>query len=151
VKTRQLRCLATDAAAHTGELDRRGTAAEEWASGTTQHSSKPCAPAWHFMVTRAQPVHATSLAHGVAEHNAELDRSNTAFLAEAGHEARAAEAKSNFTFCCAVHEVWHEDRQSNARVERPAAALSSARTAQNNRRAGRAPECMVSPAARTRC
>ena len=64
-------------------------------------------------------------------HNVELNRSNTAFLAEAGHEARAAEAKNIFTFCCVVHEVWHEVRQSNARVERPAASASSARTAQN--------------------
>jgi hypothetical protein len=81
------------------------------------------------MIEGAQPVHAASLAHEVPVHNAELDRSNTAFLAEAGHEGRAAEAKSIFTFCCVAHEVWHEDRQSNARVERPAAALSSARTA----------------------
>jgi hypothetical protein len=63
-------------------------------------------------------------------HNAELDRLNTAFLAEAGGEAWAAESKSIFTFCCVAHEVWHEDRQSNARVERPAAALASARMAQ---------------------
>ena len=151
VKTRRLQCLAADAAAHTGELDRRGTRAEEWANGATQHNREPCAAAQHFMVTRAQPVHAASLAHGVPVHNAELDRSNTAFLAEAGHEARAAEAKGIFTFCCVAHGTWHEDRQSNARVERPTTAPSGARTAQNDWRAGRAPKYGASRAARTRC
>jgi hypothetical protein len=50
------------------------------------------------MLERALPVHAASLAHEVPLYNAEIDRSNTAFLAEAGHEGRAAEAKSIFTF-----------------------------------------------------
>ncbi len=40
---------------------------------------------------------------------------------------------------------------SNARVEQPATAHSSVRTAQNIDRAGRAPSWIVTRAARTRC
>ena len=118
MKTRRLRCLATGAAAKTGKLD-RGARADARASGTTQHSSKRCAAAWHFMVTRALTVHAASLAHGVPDRNAGLDRLNTARCAEFYREARAAETKRAFTFYCVAHDGWHEDRRSNARVERP--------------------------------
>jgi hypothetical protein len=49
-----------------------------------------------------------------------------------------------------IAEVCRSQAMPNARVERPAASASSARSAQNNSRAGRAPAMIVSRSARTR-
>src|SRR6266852_5151486 len=101
------------------------------------------------MVIRALTIHAPSLTYEVAVPSDELDRLNTAECEELSLGVGAAETKSICTIERVADEVWHEDRQSNARVERPAASASSARTAQNERRAGRAPKWSLPQAART--
>ncbi len=65
-----------------------------------------------------------------ADKNADLDRLNTADCEDLSRGVGAAESKSICIIECVAHEVRHEDRRSNARVERPAAAFQSARTAQ---------------------
>src|SRR5882762_1276176 len=96
---------------------------------------------------------ATYAASAWTEWHDDGDRLNTARRDWPNRNRRAAETKRTTHRCLhsrVAIEVWHEDRQPNARVERPADALSSAWPAQYGGRAGRAPAMRVSRTARTR-
>ncbi len=103
------------------------------------------------MDVQVQTFHALNLAPEVTVHCADLDRLSTADREELCLGIGAAETKSICIIECVAHEVWHDDRQSNARVERPRVSGGSATRAQNKLSRSRRDSNDRLPAAPTRC